>query len=183
LEIDHRFNWLKGKLKYVMNDMQHKHLFLNSLLPHLKYPLRQHEFQIQAEALQETLQLEENQYHKTYPTIEEMKEDVKNLTFHLNHNKGKEKREVVWCTTCRTKGHHNNEFQTFVQYMEIGVPNPFPTGGPWCDIYKTHVHDSYNFSMMQKYQTIPKSSYFNFCKSVGHDDKDCRTMEMMRERT
>jgi hypothetical protein len=37
--------------------------------------------------------------------------------------------------------------------------------------------------MMQKYQTIPKSSYCNFCKSVGHDDKDCRTMDLMRERT
>jgi hypothetical protein len=35
--------------------------------------------------------------------------------------------------------------------------------------------------MMQKYKTIPKSSYCNFCKSVGHDDKDFRTMEMMRE--
>jgi hypothetical protein len=37
--------------------------------------------------------------------------------------------------------------------------------------------------MMQKYQTVPKSSYCNFCKSVGHDDKDCRTMDLMRERT
>jgi hypothetical protein len=37
--------------------------------------------------------------------------------------------------------------------------------------------------MMQKYKTVPKSSYCNFCKSVGHDDKDCRTLELMRERT
>jgi hypothetical protein len=37
--------------------------------------------------------------------------------------------------------------------------------------------------MMQKYQTVPKNSYCTFCKSVGHDDKDCRTMELMRERT
>jgi hypothetical protein len=47
-EIDHRFKQLKGKLKYVMNDMQHRHLFVNSLLPHLKYPLRQQKFQTQA---------------------------------------------------------------------------------------------------------------------------------------
>ena len=46
-EIDQRFKMLKGKLKYVMNDMQHRHLFLNSLLPHLKYPLKQHKFQTQ----------------------------------------------------------------------------------------------------------------------------------------
>jgi hypothetical protein len=44
-EIDNRFKCLKGKLKYSMNDMQHRHLFVNSLLPHLKYPLRQQKFQ------------------------------------------------------------------------------------------------------------------------------------------
>jgi hypothetical protein len=40
-EIDQSFKHLKGKLKYSMNDMQHRHLFVNSLIPHLKYPLRQ----------------------------------------------------------------------------------------------------------------------------------------------
>jgi hypothetical protein len=36
LEIDHRFKFMKGKLKYEITDMQHRHLFVNSLLPHLK---------------------------------------------------------------------------------------------------------------------------------------------------
>jgi hypothetical protein len=94
-EIDHRFKRLKGKLKYAISDMQNMNLFVNSLLPHLKYPLRQQKFQTQEEALQADLQLKENQYQKTYPTIEELKEDLKNLTFQLNQNKGKEKREVV----------------------------------------------------------------------------------------
>jgi hypothetical protein len=48
--------------------MQHRHLFVNSLLAHLKYPLRQQKFQTQAEALQEALQLEENQYKHTDPS-------------------------------------------------------------------------------------------------------------------
>jgi hypothetical protein len=91
-EIDQRFKWLKGKLRYLMNDMQHKNLFVNSLLPHLKYPLRQQKFQTQVEDIQTTLQLEENQYQKTNLAIEELKEDMKNLTFQLNQNKGKEKR-------------------------------------------------------------------------------------------
>jgi hypothetical protein len=127
--------------------------------------------------------MEENQYHKTDPTIEELKEDMKNLTFQLNQNKGKDKREFVWCTTCRTKGHHKNECPTFAQYMETWMPNPLPTGGPWCEICKTHVHDPYHCPMMQKYQTIPKNVYCTFCKSVGNGDKDCRTMDLMRERT
>jgi hypothetical protein len=88
LEIDQRFNRLKGKLKYAITDMQHIHLFVNSLSPHLKYTLRQHKFQTQVEALHATLQLEENQYQQIDPTIEDLKEDLKNLTFQLNRNKG-----------------------------------------------------------------------------------------------
>jgi hypothetical protein len=129
------------------------------------------------------LQLEENQYQKTDPTIEEMKEDLKNLTFQLNQNKSKDKREVVWCITCRTIGHHKNKFPTFVQYMETRLPNPLLTRGIWCEICKTQGYDPYHCPMMQKYQTMPKSSYCNFFKSVGNDDKVCRTMELMRERT
>jgi hypothetical protein len=64
-----------------MNEMQHWHLFVNSLLPHLKYPLQQQKFQTQAEAMQATLQLEENQYQQMDPTITKLKEDLKNLTF------------------------------------------------------------------------------------------------------
>jgi hypothetical protein len=113
-DIDQRFKRLKGKLKYVMTNMKHRHLFVTSLLPHLKYPLRKKKFQTQAEALQASLQLEENQYQKTYPIIEEMKDDLKNLTFQLHQNKRKEKREVVRCTTCRIEGHHKNECPTIV---------------------------------------------------------------------
>jgi hypothetical protein len=39
-DIDQRFKQLKGKLKYIMTHMQHRHLLVNSLLPHLNYPLR-----------------------------------------------------------------------------------------------------------------------------------------------
>jgi hypothetical protein len=170
-------------LKYAITDMQHRNLFVNSLLPHLKYPLRQQKFQTHVEALQASLQLEENQYQYKDPTIEEMKEDLKNVTFQLNQKRGKEKREVVWCTLCRIEGHHKNECPTFAQYMEKGVPNPFPIGGPSCEICKMHGQDPYYCPMMQRYKKVPKSSYCNFFKSVGHDDKDCRMMEMMREIT
>jgi hypothetical protein len=60
---------------------------------------------------------------------------------------------------------------------------PTTTGGLWCQICKKPCHDPYHCTMMHKYQTVPKTSYCTFCKSVGHDDKDCRTMELMRERT
>jgi hypothetical protein len=40
-EIDQIFKRLNGKMKCVMKNMQHRHLLVNSLLPHLKYPSRQ----------------------------------------------------------------------------------------------------------------------------------------------
>jgi hypothetical protein len=86
---------------------------------------------MQAEALQATLQLEEIQYQQTDPTIEELKEDLKNPTFQLNLNKNKDKREVIWCTMCRTEGHHKNECLVFTQYMVAGMSNPLPMGGLW----------------------------------------------------
>jgi hypothetical protein len=67
--------------------------------------------------------------------------------------------------------------------MEIRMPNLLPTEGICCEIYKKLGHDPYHCMMMQKYQIVPKSSYFTFCKLVSHDDKDCGTMELMRERT
>ena len=89
--MDQKFKRLKGKLKYTINDTQHRHLFVNSLFPHLKYPLRQHKFQSKGEALQETLQLEENQYKHIDLAVEEMKQFMKNLTFQLNQNKERKK--------------------------------------------------------------------------------------------
>jgi hypothetical protein len=50
-DIDQKFNTLKGKLKYPISDMKHRDLFINSLLPHFKYPLRQHKFKTHAEAV------------------------------------------------------------------------------------------------------------------------------------
>jgi hypothetical protein len=59
-EVEEKFKRMKGKLKFPITDMQHRHLFFNFLLPHLNFPLRQKNFQSQAEALQEDFQLEEN---------------------------------------------------------------------------------------------------------------------------
>jgi hypothetical protein len=73
--------------------------------------------------------------------------------------------------------------QHFRSTWEKECPNPLPKGGPWCEICRTHGHDPYHCPMMKKYQTMPKSTFCNFCKSVGHEDKDCRTLEMMKERT
>jgi hypothetical protein len=117
-DIDQKFKTLKSKMKCTISDMQHRQLFINSLLPHFKYPLRQHKFQNQAETLQAVMQLEESQYKQIDPTIKKLKEDLKNLTVQLNQNKSREKRESMWCTLCISEGHHKNVCLKFVKYLE-----------------------------------------------------------------
>jgi hypothetical protein len=36
--------------------------------------------------------------------------------------------------------------------------------------------------MMQKYQTVTKTTFCNFSKLVGHEDKECKDLEIMKER-
>ena len=36
--------------------------------------------------------------------------------------------------------------------------------------------------MLQKYTKTPKNLYYTFCSSVGHEDSNCRALDMMRER-
>jgi hypothetical protein len=63
------------------------------------------------------------------------------------------------------------------------MPNHLPIGGTWCDICRTHGHHPYHCPMMKKYQIIPKSTFCNLCNFVGNEDKECTTLEIMKERT
>jgi hypothetical protein len=63
------------------------------------------------------------------------------------------------------------------------MPNLLSSRQPWCEICRKHGCDPYHCPMMQKYQTIPKSTFCNFFMSVGHEEKDCITLEIMKERT
>jgi hypothetical protein len=36
---------------------------------------------------------------------------------------------------------------------------------------------------MQKYVQKPTNLYFTFCKSIGHDYRDCRAYDIMHERS
>jgi hypothetical protein len=79
-------------------------------------------------------------------------------------------------------GHHKNECPLFAQYIGVGMSNPLASKVPWREISKTHGNDPYHFPLIHKYHIVPKSTFCNFCKLVGHEDKDYRTLEMMKER-
>jgi len=94
--------------------------------------------------------------------------------------KGKEKCKEVWCVTCRMEGHHKNECPTFQQYLNTGALIPL---GAWCEIFKMMGHHPTTCPLMQKYQSTTRNLFCNFCKSVGHEKKDFRAFDLMRECT
>ena len=98
--------------------------------------------------------------------------------------KGKEIREEVWCTKCRTEGHSRENCLVFAEYLASGAPNPLPqVRGLWCEICRTNGHRPQECHLFQKYVQTPKNLFCTFCESVGHDENNCRAYELMMERT
>ena len=57
--------------------------------------------------------------------------------------RGKEVQEELWCTICRTDGHHKDNFLALMKYVTVGASNPINTQGiPWCRICQTRCHQS-----------------------------------------
>jgi hypothetical protein len=75
--------------------------------------------------------------------------------------KGKEKREQVWCITCRTEGHHKDECPTFAQYLVTGAPNPLPGGG-YYEICKKWGHHPPNFHCCRNTRVHPIIYFVTF---------------------
>jgi hypothetical protein len=67
--------------------------------------------------------------------------------------------------------------------MATGAPNPLLGGVGYCEICKTWGHHLTTFPLLKKYQSTPRNLFCNFCKSIGHDEKDCRAFDLMRECT
>jgi hypothetical protein len=69
-----------------------------------------------------------------------------------------------------------------MQYLVTGAPNTLPGGG-YCKICKKWDHHPTECPLLHKYQSTPRNLFYNFCKSVGHEEKDCRTFNLMSECT
>jgi hypothetical protein len=69
-----------------------------------------------------------------------------------------------------------------VQYLEAGAPNPLPGRG-YCEICNKWGYHPTNFPLLQKYQTTPRKLFFNFFKSMVHEENDYHAFDLMREHT
>jgi hypothetical protein len=69
----------------------------------------------------------------------------------MKKDKGKEKREYIWCIRCKEKGHGKEHCPLFNEYLASGAPNPSKqTTLPWCEVCRTR-HRLGECYYMQKY--------------------------------
>ena len=95
----------------------------------------------------------------------------------------KEAHEDLWCTRCRINGHTKDEFPAYMNYVSSGGPSPMNSQGlPWCNIFQIRGHQETDCLFMHKTICTPTSLYCKFWKYVGHDEKDCRSYQLMREK-
>jgi len=128
-DFDKIFNDVMGRIACQIPDKQHREWVIVGLLPHICGPQIQQKFASQSEALEITMKLEASLVGDNGGMVQ-LQTQLDALTYKLEKiTKRKEKREKLWCTKCRTKGHHKDEFLTFVQYLVTKAPNPLPSGG------------------------------------------------------
>jgi len=107
------------------------------------------------------------------------------LTIELhNMKKGKVVREEVWCTRCKIEGHDKEQCPVLKNYLNVGGPNPFNNNVLYCEICRTTgQHRPEDCYLLQRYVLVVKNPYCKFCKFVGHNENECRSLNFMMERT
>jgi len=104
-----------------------------------------------------------------------------------------EVREEVWCMKCKGQGHDRDHCLVFAKYIAGGGSMPLRpetqerlSTGPalWCIICQVAgKHVTNNYHLLQKFVQTPQQLFCNFCRSVGHDEHNCRSYELMMDRT
>jgi hypothetical protein len=147
---DQRFKDLMGRINFQILDQQNQEWFILGLIPHIHRALIQQKVVSYPKVLEIELKLESSPVGYSGGMVQFQKQ-LAALTIQLVElKKGKEKQEKVWCTKCRTEGHHKDEYPTFVQYLVTGVPNPL-LGGGYCNICKKWGHHPTECPLLQKY--------------------------------
>ncbi len=104
-----------------------------------------------------------------------------------------EVRDEVWCIKCKGQGHDKDHYPVFTNYLVGGGPMPPRPGAQArpstmpslccviCQIGGKHATD--NCHLLQKYTQNSQQLFGNVCRSVGHDERTCRSYELMMDQT
>jgi hypothetical protein len=185
-EFDQRFKTLTGHLSFQIPDEQNKEWFIVSLLPHIRVPLMQQKIASQAEALEIAMKLESTPMGESSSGMSQILSQLTSLSLQvedMKKDKGKDKREDIWCIRCKSEGHDKEHCPLFHEYLASGALSPLKQVTlPWCEVCRNR-HRPGECYYMQKYVQTPTNLYCTFCKSVGHDEKYCRAYDLLHERS
>jgi hypothetical protein len=139
-----------------------------------------------SEALEITIKLESTPMGESISFMSQILSQLTNLSLQvedIKKDKGKDKREDIWCVRCRLEGHDKEHYLVFHEYLALGASSLLKqVTFPWNEVCINRYHPSECY-YMQKYVQTPAKVYCTFSKSIGHDDIDCRAYDLMHERS
>ena len=106
----------------------------------------------------------------------------------MQKERGKEANLDIWCIRCRVSGHTKDQCPLLVDYMQAGGPNPlclkevvWPTSPTlWCtDCRIAGLHGTNHLPHLGAYVPELKQQWCLLCSSVGHEEHNCRTYDLM----
>jgi hypothetical protein len=66
----------------------------------------------------------------------------------MKKDKGKDKREYIWCVRCRSKGHDKEHYPLFNEYLASGALSPLKQVNlPWCEVCRNRHHPGESYYM------------------------------------
>jgi hypothetical protein len=151
---DLRFKTLMGRLNFQIRNEQNKEWFIASLLPHIRVPLMQQKIASQAEALEIAMKLESIPMGGSNLGMSQILSQLTSLSLQvedMKKDKGKDKREDIWCIRCKSEGHDKEHCPLFHEYLASGAPIPLKQVTlPWCEVCR-NIHRPGECYYMKKY--------------------------------
>jgi hypothetical protein len=110
-EFDQRFKTITGRLTFQIPNEQNKEWFIASLLPYIRVPLMQQNIASQSEVLEIAMKLESSPMGESSLGMSQILSQLTSLSLQaedMKKDKGKDKREDIWCVRCISEGHDKN---------------------------------------------------------------------------
>ena len=121
-------------------DEQKKEWFIAAFLPHIRFPLMQQKISSQDEALEITMKLESTPMGESSSGMSQILSQLTSLSLQvedMKKDKGKDKREDIWCVICKSEGHEKEHCPLFNEYLASRALSPLKQVTlPWCEVCK-----------------------------------------------
>jgi hypothetical protein len=126
-EFDQRFKTLTCRLTFKIPDEQKKEWFIVALLPHIKVLPMQQKIALKSEALEISMKIESSPMGESSSGMSQILSQLTSLSLQvedIKKDKGKDKREYIWCVRCISEGHYKEHCPVFHEYLASGAPSP-----------------------------------------------------------